>query len=491
MSYIQGSNREQVKLLPDCLDDYVSDENPVRVIEAFVESLDLTSLGFMHSTPNKVGRPPYNPSDLLKLYIYGYLNRLRSSRRLEREAHINLELIWLLRDLKPDYRTIARYRRDHALVLKGVFRAFVDLCSSLNLYGRELIAIDGSKFKAVNSKDRNFSATKLKDRIKRIDKNIEDYLQALEESDTNEETPENMSADEIRAIISNLTSRKETYQSYLLDLKESGETQISTTDTDARLMFSNGTTLMGLNAQTAVDSKNHLIVDYEVTSDNNDFGMLAPMAISAAEILGVRNLSVVADNGYDSGTGIAECLREGIDVNVAGTDFDICIPVDHHDTLDIPEIANHQDGRCVYLRDRNLVLCPMGKVLYPRKYRKTTRKAVFSNQRECRLCKCRCTTAKYKEFGIVMQPTDFRKTYDDAGLTISQVRVKANNSLVRLRKTIVEHPFGTIKRYMDASYLLTRGLKQVRGELALSFLAYNIRRAINLIGVKGLLTALA
>jgi len=477
-------------MLPDYLDDYIDEDNPIRVVDAFVDSLDLISLGFLRSEPSDTGRPGYNPSDLLKLMIYGYMNRVRSSRRLEAETRRNLEVLWLIREMKPDYRTIARFRQENPEALKKVFREFSRLCLKLNLYGRELAAIDGSKFRAVNSKDRNFNEAKLNDRIKRLDARIAEYMSQLEEADAHEERGDRKTAEEIREIITELEARKASYTSYQEELRETGETQKSLTDPDARRMFDNGSTEVCYNAQIAVDSKHHLIATYDVTNGGNDVGMLSSMASIAAEVLENPELTVVADKGYDSGTGIAECLMEGINPQVAGEDKDLCIPVTPSEGEVLPEITEHTNGRCVYLRERNVVICPLGRILYPKHYKKSKGSAVFNNPKACATCPQRCTKEKYMRFDVRMLKAKFRKTYDDTELHIRQVRYSVDNEIIKQRKTIVEHPFGTIKRSMDASYLLTVGLESVKAELALTFLAYNIKRAINVLGIGRLMDAL-
>ena len=270
MEFIMGADRNQLILLPDSLDDYVEAGNAVRVIEAYIDSLNLTALGFVKPAPNDTGRPMYNPKDLLKLYVYGYMNRIRSSRRLESESKRNLEVIWLLGKLSPDHKTIARFRRDNTSALKNVFRDFVKLCATLGLYSKELIAIDGSKFKAVNSKDRNFTDKKLQDRISRIDARIEEYLCDLEQLDLQEDSvSKEHSSREIEQIIKGLLDRKERYESYADELILTGEKQISLTDPDSRLMKANGKLDVCYNVQTVVDAKHKLIVEFDVINNSS------------------------------------------------------------------------------------------------------------------------------------------------------------------------------------------------------------------------------
>ena len=489
MGYKQGQSREQLVLFPEALEDYISEENAVRVIDVYVESLNLLELGFSKSMPSDVGRPPYSPADLLKLGLYCYLNRVRSSRRQMSECQRNVEVMWLLKKLIPDHRTIARFRSENSKALKNVFRNFTKLCLRLDLYGKELAAIDGSKFEAVNSNDSNFNRQKLADRISRIDRQISDYMQLLETEDAKEETVSEQSAEEIATIISGLQERKAIYEAYDEELTATGELQKSLTDPDSRRMKSNGRSDICYNTQISVDSKHKLIADFAVTNAGNDVNQLSDLAKSTSEVLETYNLSVCADTGYDNATKIAECIMAGITPHVAGTDYDICIPKEEGEVIE--EIISHHNGKCVYLKDRNIVVCPMGKTLYPSSYINTEGKASFRNSKACAGCKCRCTTSsRPKDFRFLMPKDKFSKEYNDKSLYLKQVRVKADKAVIHQRKTIVEHPFGTIKRSMDAGYVLTKGIVKVTGEFALTFLAYNLKRVINIFGTKLFIEAL-
>ncbi len=480
MQFISGENRNQLILMPDSIDDYVDENNSVRVIDAYIGSLNLDALGFARSVPNNTGRPMYDPQDMLKLYVYGYMNRVRSSRRLEAETKRNLEVIWLMKKLSPDHKTISRFRHDNTAALKNVFKDFVKLCMKLGLYGKELVAIDGSKFKAVNSKDRNFTNKKLEECIARIDVKIEDYLYQLENSDSQEDTAEGeKTSEEIAKIITELAARKSQYQAYSTELAETGETQKSLTDPDSRLMMANGKLDVCYNVQSAVDSKNKMVVDFDVTNSAVDKNQLTPMAERAAELLETDHLTVVADTGYDSVQDIVKCMEKSIVPHVAGTDFNICLEADS-----LPdEIVSHTSGRPVYIVERNLALCPMGKVLYPGFYKKTKGVGVFYNFKECSKCTCKCTTEKRgRRHEVPMKESDFTKEYNDENLTIKQLWISPDKKIVKLRKTIVEHPFGILKRNMDSGYCLTKGLGNVSGEFSLAFLAFNLKRAINILG---------
>lgn len=488
MGYITGESRNQIMLFPESIDEYISDENSVRVIEVYVEKLNIEELGFTKSTPNDTGRPPYSPKDMLKLYIYGYLNRIRSSRRLEKEASRNVELMWLLKKLTPDHKTIARFRSENAKALKGVFRDFVKLCLGLGLYGRELAAIDGSKFKAVNSTDRNLSVTELSERIKRLDARINEYILQMNETDATEagnsevnETPD------VKQIVDKLSTSKNTYESYLAELTESGETQKSLTDPDARLMKDAKGFDVSYNVQTSIDSKNKLIAEFNVTNDGNDMKQLTEMATATAKILEAPTITAAADMGYNNASEMAKCLEAGITPQVAGSEGNICIPCAAHEAQKIVAQVN---GKAVYLKERNLAICPMGNILYPKFYKNSGRTAIYYNYNACTNCTCRCTSVKYRTFAVRMKKAEFSKEFNAEDLYVKQIYIKPDPDIISRRKELAEHPFGTIKRGMDAGYLLTKGLEKVTSEFSLVFLTYNLKRVINIMGVKNLLTAL-
>jgi transposase len=313
MGFIQGEGRQQITMFPEAVDDYVSGDNPVRFIDEFVGRLDLEKLGFKRAEANELGRPAYDPADLLRLYVYGYLNKVRSSRLLERETKRNLEVIWLLRKLSPDHKTIARFRADNSKGLREVWLEFTLLCKQLKLYGGEFIGIDGSKFRAVNSKKNNYTRKKVENLIKWADAKIEEYLKELDERDKQEEGIEEPTAEELKEKIKKLRERRADFESKKAAMEESGEQQISTIDADSRLMkTAEGGMNVCYNVQIAVDSKHRLIVEHEVTNEINDLKLLAKVAQAAKESLGVKELEVVADQGYYSGTEVRECEEAGI-----------------------------------------------------------------------------------------------------------------------------------------------------------------------------------
>src|ERR1700741_4477167 len=314
MTHLSGYDRSQILLLPEVVDDYVGPDNPGRFFDAFVDGLDLAAASFGRVEPKVTGRPAYAPGDLLKLYIYGYLNRVRSSRRLEAETHRNIEVIWLLRHLKPDFKTIADFRRDNRDAFRHVFRQFVLLCRQLDLFGRELLAVDGTRIKAVNNKDRNFTRASLTQFIKAADAKLEDYLQRLDKSDATESATGGSRVNNLAEKITAIRERRERYKDMLAELDQTGESQISLTDPDSRAMAAHTHVAVGYNVQIAVDAKHKLIVEQQVTNQVVDMGLLGQTAEPAKEVLGVERIAVVADRGYFKIEDIEACEKAGIDL---------------------------------------------------------------------------------------------------------------------------------------------------------------------------------
>lgn len=525
MGYIIGDNRDQVTLFPETLEEYVSESNPVRVIDAFVKNLDLINAGFENAVPAREGRPSYDPRLLLKLYIYGYFNKIRSSRKLMAECGRNVEVMWLLCKLVPDFRTIADFRKNNAIALKKVFRAFVKVCVELNLYTRELIAIDGSKFRAVNSKDNNVTISKLEDKLKRIENNVSKYLEELDKYDKNEDNTRDSTKEELQEKLEILRQRKETYNEYLKEMKENKEMQKSFVDPESRLMLTHsGGFEVCYNVQTAVDAGNHMIVDFEVTNNCNDTGLLYEGAERAKEALETEILEVVADNGYESKEDMLECLKAGIIPNVAlkndATECEITLtykeseitsemlnstkPEDIQKCLEagilptayinknieievVEENKNGPSEKCFILNENTKsVTCPEGKILNKSAYLKNKSATRFVGKSACSKCNNKCTTAEYKQVdlkegqkNLYLKGTNFieRKV---------KIKLKPDKEKLKKRKCVVEHPFGTIKRWCDGSYLLMKSKIKANADLSLSFLAYNMKRAIKIIGVERL-----
>ena len=440
MSYIEGESREQRILFPEALDEYIGEDNAVRFIDAYVDGLQMEELGFKQTAPKETGRPPYDPRDLLKLYIYGYLNRLRTSRMLERECGRNVELMWLMRKLRPDFKTLADFRKENRQSFRGVFRQFVLLCKGMGLLGGELVAVDGSKFKAVNSGQKNFSAKKLEQRLKEIDQKVERYLDEMEHADQQEKSPEKMSGAELKEKLEQLKERKGKYEELLKELKRSGEKQISLTDPDSRAMALTPKGEVSYNVQTAVDSKYHLIVAQDVTNEPLD----------NHEEAGIR--------AYISKPIISKNTAQGL----------------------------FGKEKFVYEPESDCYVCPNREHLTFRFESREAKKKKFRYYwtLACLNCpiKAQCTTNK--KFRRIK-----RWEHEAIAERVKQ-RVSANLRIMKLRKQLVEHPFGTIKFWNDQRHFLMRGLEKVKAEFSLSTLAYNIKRAMNVIGVKGLLAAL-
>ncbi|MGH7665647.1 MAG: IS1182 family transposase [Gemmatimonadaceae bacterium] len=475
MGYICGADREQQLLFPEVLDEYVTAENPVRFIDAFVASLDLKALGFQRATASETGRPAYDPGDLLRLYVYGYLNRLRSSRKLERETGRNVELMWLMRKLTPDFKTIADFRRDNTKALKQVCREFTLLCKQLDLFAGELVAIDGSKFRAVNSKKRNFTAASLERRIREIDARITEYLREMDTQDRSEPGSSVATAAALEEKIDALHERRTRYESLCGELEASGESQRSETDPESRSMKVYGGVDVCYNVQTAVDEKHKLIVANDVTNDATDRDYLSPMAKAANEVLDSDHLQVVADMGYYNGPEITACLEAGITPTV---------PRPRTSANAKHGLFTKDDFKYDAAEDR--YRCPAGEILT---YRFSTveggRGMRYYSTGACGRCamKARCTRNQ--------QSRRITRWVDEAVLEAMERRLRAQPELLTRRKAIVEHPFGSMKRGMDQGYFLMKGLEKVGAEFSLTVLAYNLRRVITLVGVPRMMTALA
>jgi transposase len=474
MGYIGGESREQIYLLPEAIDDYVGPENPVRFLDVFVEQLDLAALGFTHATPADTGRPPYDPGDLLRLYLYGYLNRVRSSRRLETEAGRNLELLWLLRKLRPDFKTIADFRKTNRTAITQVCREFTLLCKRLDLFGGELVAIDGSKFHAVNSKHRNFSEAKLKRLLAEIEGKIDAYLQQLDREDADDRPVPTPTAEELREKLRRYRERKLAYEGYVEQLQQHGERQVSLTDPDSRKMRTGQGSQVGYNVQIAVDAKHKLIVAHEVTNAATDQEQLAPMAAGAKATLGVDTLTVVADMGYYNGAAVKTCEGQGITAYVAKPN-----------TSANTKLGLFGKERFRYDPGPDVYRCPAGQTLT---YRFATveqgRSIRYYATPACRRCALKPHCTRNQESRRIT------RWADEAVLERMAQRVRAHPEVMRQRKAIVEHPFGTIKRWMDQSYFLMRGKDNVSAEASLTVLSYNMKRVINILGVTALMRAL-
>jgi transposase len=475
--FIEGSERGQSTLLPECVDDWIDDDNPVRAVDVFVDGLNLVELGFDGVIPEATGRPSYHPSALLKLYIYGYLNRVQSSRRLEREAGRNLEVIWLLGRLMPDDKTIADFRKDNGTAIKKVCARFVDLCRQMGLLTKASVAIDGSKFKAVNTRDKNFTKGKVERRRQQLEESVARYLAQLDTADL-QDPSEALAAKtaHLKEKLAKLGQEMAKLAAYEKRMLASPDQQISLTDPDSRSMATSGrgSGIVGYNVQVAVDTEHHLIIAHEVTNSGSDRAQLANMGRRAKEALGTDKIEAVADRGYFNGPEILACHEAGIEV-----------------TLPKPMTSGAKsDGRYgkqdfVYLSDEDVYRCPAGEML---RYYFTAMEHGQNLRRywtnACGTCaiKHRCTTGPQRR----ITRWEHEHVLEDV-----QKRLDANPQAMRQRRETVEHPFGTMKARMGATHFLMKRLPKVATEMALSVLAYNLTRVMNIVGVKPLIAAMA
>jgi transposase len=474
--FVLGVDRVQSTLLPGCLDDFIDESNPVRAIDAFVDALDLAKLGFDGVSPAATGRPSYHPSVLLKLYIYGYLNRVQSSRRLEREAGRNVEAMWLLGRLVPDHKTIADFRMGNCSALRKVCARFVELCREMGLLTTTSVAIDGSKFKAVNNRDKNFTRAKVERRRAQLEESVARYLSQLDTADRQEPTEALAArATRLKEKLAKLKAEMAKLAAYEKQMLASSDQQISLTDPDSRSMATSGrgSGVVGYNVQVAVETEHHLIVTHEVTNSGSDRAQLANVAKQAKRVLETETLEAVADRGYFNSPEILACHEAGITV-----------------TLPKPLTSGAKsDGRFgkqdfAYLADEDVYRCPAGERL---PYRYTNEEAGKVLRRywtnACSKCplKSQCTTGPERRI---------TRWEHEHLLDAVQRRLDANPQAMRLRRETVEHPFGTIKARMGATHFLMKTLPKVAAEMALSVLAYNLTRVINILGTKPLIAAI-
>jgi len=475
--YIEGVDREQVTLFPERLEDWIGEDHSVRVIDAFVDALDLSNSGFGRTAPAQTGRPGYHPSVLLKLFIYGYMNRVASSRRLEREAGRNVEVMWLTGKLVPDHKTIADFRKDNGPAVRKACARFVELCRQIGVLAAGTVAIDGSKMKAVNNRDRNFTSGKVKLRISHLEQSAARYLEEMDRTDRQERSEAKLcKVERLKEKLSRIRQEVQRLQGIANRLENTPDGQISLTDPDARSMatYGKGTGLVGYNVQTAVDTATHLIVAHDVTNVVHDRAQLAPMAKMAKEALQVKRLNAIADRGYFNSAELLACDEEGITA-----------------TVPRPETSgNRKKGMFVkadfiYDTASDTYTCPSGKVLtyrYTREENGLMHRRYWQN--DCQFCplKTRCTTGKERRITRWEHEHLIEEMY---------ARMDETPGLMRTRRCTVEHPFGTIKAAMGATHFQMRQLRNVRTEMALHVLAYNIKRVINMIGAGQLLKAIA
>ena len=474
--YIQGEERSQVTLLAECLDDYVAEDNTVRVVDVFVDELNLADLGFDGIAPAITGRPSYHPSVLLKLYIYGYVNRIQSSRRLERECQRNVELMWLTGRLAPDFKTIADFRKDNGKGIRNACKRFVGLCRELKLFTQSVVAIDGSKFKAVNNRERNYTQGKIERRERELEENIQRYLDALETADRTQPVELQAKTDRLHDKITRLRQKMKDLQEIKAQLQAQPDGQISLTDPDARAMTTHsmkGTAMVGYNVQTVVDAQHHLIVAYEVTNSGSDRSQLSKMALAAREAIGTPELQAFADRGYYNSLEIKACDDAGIETFVPK-------PM----TSTAKAHGRYAKDDFIYIASVDEYQCPQGNRVT---YRFTTTedglqmRAYLCSACPTCLIKAQCTTSKYRRIR--------RWEHEEVADAVQQ-RLEQKPDAMMLRKRTVEHVFGTLKHWMGWTHFLTRGMENVSTEMSLSVLAYNFKRVLNILGITQMMKAI-
>ena len=474
MNHRVGLDRSQTLLFPERLEDYIAPENPVRFLDVFVAKLDLHALRFTKARCAHTGCPPYDPAMLLKLYLYGYLHRVRSSRMLEAECHRNVEVLWLTGKQTPDFKTIADFRKDNLQPLKAVARQFTLLCRKLELFGGELLAVDGSKFAAVNARDQNFNADKLQHLIARADARLAEYLQQLDTADAAEPGTATLTKTELAAKIAALREKQDWHKELLGELDEE-QKQISVTDPDTRKMPTAHGTLVGYNAQIAVDAKHKLIAADDVTNDVNDLQQLANVALEAKANLELTRTEVVADAGYYNASEVNRCTEHGI------TPF-----IPKSDTSANSARGLYGKSQFKYEATKDVYICPAGAELT---YRFATieldRELKYYRASHCKTCalKSRCTRNKANR--------TITREANEHLMEAMAARMKEQPEKFKLRKTLAEHPFGTIKRWFGYTHFLLKGLAKVQCEWSLTALAYNLKRVLNLVSFEKLMAAVA
>ena len=473
--FVEGENRLQGVLLPEFLDEYVSDENPVRVIDVFVDELELGVLGFAGVVPEVTGRPAYHPSVLLKIYVYGYLNQIASSRKLERESQRNVEMMWLTQRLAPNFKTIADFRKDNGPAIRATCRQFIALCRRLDLFAHAVAAIDGSKFKAVNTRDRNFTKAKLKKRMEQVEASIERYMAALETADRQEGELAQVKSVRLKDKIAALRDQMRAFKTLEPVVQAAPDQQVSLTDPDARSMATSGrgSGIVGYNVQAAVDAQRHLIAAHEVTNVGNDRAQLANMAGQAKAAMGATTLDVLADRGYFSGEEVLACEPLGVTPYVPKP-------------LTSGAKAKGRFGKqdFIYVTEDDIYRCPAGERLTRRFTSVEDGKAlhIYWTTR-CGGCplKPQCTTGKERRV---------KRWEHEAVIDAMQERLDRTPHAMRICRATVEHPFGTLKAGMSATHFRTRTLEKVKTEMSLHVLAYNLKRVIAILGPQPLIEAM-
>lgn len=472
--YKQGADRNQLTMQPMCLDDMIPQDAEVRALEVIVEKMDIPSLGFTYTETKETGRKPFNPSDMFKLYAYSYFNGIRSSRKIERECHRNVELMWLLNGLKPDFKTIADFRKNNKKSIKNAFKKFSMICCELGLIGKEIVAVDGSKFRASNSRLKYHSEKKIEEKIKHHNKMAEQYMDLLDACDEDETNNPKYTKDELTAKIEKIAKRLDELDTLKEEVKKNGT--IYETDKDSRMMKTNNNGVdICHNVQIAVDSKNHLVVAVDATSQPVDKEQLHSMALQAKQELDAESITVVADKGYYSALQFAKCAEDNI--------IPIVSKANHNYRAITEEYAKEA---FIYDEEQDGYICPEGHLLLPYNSKPTSKykdHKCYRNFEACANCskKQKCTKLKCR----IIKDRPLQKYAHEV-----DKRTEANKEMYYLRKQTAEHPFGTVKRAFGFSYFLTRGNENVKTESILHFFAYNLKRVINIVGVKELTLAL-
>jgi len=476
MGYKQGIDREQIMLMPYILDEYVGEENICRVIDLFVGKADLKAMGFKYAETKETGCPPYSPWAMSKLYLYGYQNRVRSSRRLESETHRNIEVMWLMERLTPDDKTISNFRKENAKALKGLYRLFVQFCISCELVGKGTESFDGTKIKANNSRRNHYTQKTALQSLARIEKKIDEYLAMLDENDRIEMAEKKPDKENLMEAINKLSSKKAMLEDILKEFETTGEESICTVDRDAKLMKQSGSKDFDVsyNVQTVTDEKHGLVVEYEVTNHAKDMNELSWMSEKAAEVLGTNDFKALADMGYCSGSDIKECEDKGVKCYIP-------MPEPGHQ----PTNPAFHRNKFTYDSIRDIYTCPCGHEMLHVRRRKRDGYEVYANRGACKICEQKKECTKSQTLREIE-----RNPYQEY-IERAEIRVKENRELYRRRQELSEPPFGVIKRIWGFDQYLCRGDEKVSGETALTFLAYNMRRVANIMGIKAMMEALA
>jgi transposase len=466
--FVEGQDRQQVTLLPECLDDFIAEDNTVRIVDVFIEELDLVALGFDGAKPAATGRPSYHPSVLLKLYLYGYLNRIQSSRRLERECQRNVELMWLTHRLAPDFKTIADFRRDNGKGIRNVCRRFVLLCRELKLFTQAVVAIDSSKFKAVNNRERNYTPGKIERRERELEESIQRYLDALDTADRTHPAELQSKTQRLQGKVQKMRQRLKELQAIKSQLEVLPDRQLSQTDPDARAMTTHsakGTAMVGYNVQTVVDTKNHLIVAHEVTNTGSDRAQLSAMGQAAREAMGKRRLKAIADRGYYNSLQLKACEETGVAAIVPKPMTSNARAEGRFDKTDF-----------IYIASADEYECPAGQRAIHRFSREEAGLQIHIYwSSACPACpmKAQCTTSENRRI---------RRWEHEEVMDKVQQRLDRMLDAMTVRKRTIEHVFGTLKHWMGWTHFLTRGMHNVATEMSLSVLAYNFKRVLSILG---------